>query len=117
MSEDCWALASAVEIFGNIFENSAAPEREQHGVIGVVVARPHATGWFLSAHHRPDLDPDEVEHFAEFARVRCYLLLTAGPTAETWTPGPGDDDWLAWSLADQFEVAESVPDAVPADWR
>jgi hypothetical protein len=85
-----------------------------------VIARPHATGWFLSAHHRPELDAGEVEHFAEFARVRAYLLLTQGPTTETWSPGGGTDDWVAWvawSLVDEFRVAELVPDAVPADWR
>jgi hypothetical protein len=110
MKDDEWALAGAVEVFANL----ADPDPKH---LGVVIARRCATGWFLSAHHRPGLDPDEIEHFAEFARVRAYLLLTQGPTVHTWTPGSGFDDWLAWSGRDEFDVAELVPDAVPADWR
>jgi hypothetical protein len=110
MTDDWWALAGAVQVFNDLADSD--PTR-----VGAVVARPHATGWFLSAHHRPDLDAADVEHFAEFARVRAYLLLTQGPTAQTWTPGCGNDDWVAWSLVDEFRVAELVPDAVPADWR
>jgi hypothetical protein len=62
------------------------------------------------------MDSASVEHFAEFARVRAYLLLTQGPTARTWAPGPGDR-WVAWLPAEYAEAAAAIPDAVPADWR
>jgi len=105
---DMWALAAAVEVVADLDEPDA-------GRIGVVVARPHPSGWFLSAHHRRDLPPEQAAHFAEFARVRCYLLLTQGPTAQTWQPGAGVDDWVAWSVADDV-AATPLPDAVPAHW-
>jgi hypothetical protein len=104
-----WAVAGGIELFADLDE----PDRRQ---VGVVVARPHPTGWFLSAHVRPEMDSASIEHFAEFARVRAYLLLTQGPTARTWAPGLGDR-WVAWLPAEYAEAAAAIPDAVPADWR
>ncbi|MDT4984408.1 MAG: hypothetical protein QOF95_1898, partial [Pseudonocardiales bacterium] len=54
-----WAVAGGIELFADLDE----PDRRQ---VGVVVARPHPTGWFLSAHFRPEMDSASVEHFAEF---------------------------------------------------
>jgi hypothetical protein len=109
MRDSYWVVAGAIELYADLEE----PDR---GREGVVVARPHPTGWFFSAHHRPNLDSASVEHFAEFARVRAYLLLTQGPSVGTWAPGPGDD-WIAWSPAECAEATALIPDAVPADWH
>jgi hypothetical protein len=109
MRDSYWTIAGAIELIADLKES------DPRGV-GVVVAHPHPTGWFFSAHHRRDLDTASIEHFAEFARVRACLLLTQGPTVSTWAPGPGDD-WVAWCPAESAEVAALIPDGVPADWR
>jgi hypothetical protein len=111
-----WQLADGIELFADL-DPAAAPAEADGRCLGAVVARPHLTGWFFSAHHRADLGAEELAHFAEFARVRVYLLLTEGPKAATWAPGAGDDDWVAWSREDHLDLADAIPDAVPAHWR
>ena len=110
MLDHRWQLVADIELFADLGDPD--PQR-----VGMVRARPHPTGWFLSGHHRADLAADEVANFAEFARVRAFLLLSQGPTVATWAPGPGSDDWIAWWVVPRLEAAEQVPDAVPADWR
>ena len=109
MLDDYWRLASGIELYGDL-----NCDDERH--LGLVLARPHATGWFFSAHHRPGMAPEELICLAEFAKVRAYLFLTQGPTSTTWVAGPRCDEWIAWSLAEQPDVAGLVPDAVPANW-
>jgi hypothetical protein len=84
--------------------------------IGVIIAQRHATGWFIHAKYRADAPAAEFEHFKEFIAVRVYLLLTHGPQLETWDRGENDGEWLApWAIT-QREIADLMPDTVPADW-
>lgn len=111
-----WQLAEGIELFPDL-DPAMQPGAADGGYVGAVVARPHATGWFFSAHHRADLDAEQLANFAEFARVRVSLFLTEGPRAATWAPGAGDDDWVAWSREQELDLADAIPDAVPARWR
>ena len=61
--------------------------------MGVVIARPHATGWFVSARCRHGLDSAEVETFKDFVTARVYLLLQEGPRPGAWTRGESDEEW------------------------
>lgn len=85
-------------------------------VVGVVHARPHPAGWFFRAEHRPGLAADERAEFAEFVAVRVFLLLTEGPVVGTWAPGDGEDDWVAVAERAHLDLADLVPDVVPAHW-
>ena len=108
MLDDYWQLASGIELYADL-------ESNDDRLLGMVLARPHPTGWFFSAHHRPGMAREELTHFAEFAKVRVYLLLTQGPAPTTWVPGPRRHEWIAWSFAGRPDVA-LIPDAVPANW-
>lgn len=110
MLDPRWNLVDRIETFA---DSHVDPSVE----MGYVRARQHATGWFLSAHPGPDLTAEQRRDFAEFAKVRCYLLLTQGPTVATWTPGDGDDDWFARATVDGADLTELLPDVVPAHWR
>jgi hypothetical protein len=111
-----WDLVDGIELFADLDAEGARAGDGATPCVGAVMARPHPTGWFFSAHHRPDLRPEEIANFAEFARVRVYLFLTEGPRVTTWRPGAGDD-WVAWSRENHLELVDEIPDAVPANWR
>jgi hypothetical protein len=109
-----WTLAEGIEAFPDLAE---LPGPWEPGIVGVAVARPHQTGWFLSGHVRANLTPDERNDFTEFAKVRAFVLLRHGPQAGLWEPAANDDDWLARMPADEWRVADHVPDGLPAHWR
>lgn len=108
-----WELVNDIELFPDL--DVLAGVQPSDRCLGAVVARPHPTGWFLSAHHRHDLESEDLEHFAEFARVRALLLLTEGPRASTWQPF-GDTAWIAWSMDEHLDLIDEIPDAIPAGW-
>lgn len=111
MLDDYWRLATGIELYADIEAfTDAGIDAGAGRHLGMVLARPHATGWFFSAHHRPGMNPQELTDLAEFAKVRAYLLLTRGPTPTTWVPGPRHGEWIAWLFADRTNVAASVPD-------
>jgi hypothetical protein len=84
--------------------------------IGVIIAQRHATGWFLQATYRADAPDAEFEHFREFIAVRVYLLLTQGPRSPAWSRGENDGRWVASWVITQCEIADLMPDTVPAHW-
>jgi hypothetical protein len=105
-----WHVVAGIELFADLGDADSNHR-------GVVRARPHPAGWFISAHHHPDITADELAHLAEFARVRAYLLSTAGPTVDTWTPSQGQDNWIAYWDVDALDVAVPIPDTVPTQWQ
>lgn len=91
-----WELAASIQL-------TPATETLDPQHFGVVTARPHPTGWFISARYRSGLSTAQVDDFAEFVRVRTYLLLTSGPDATTWQADDGGT-FYAWC-----ERAETIP--------
>jgi hypothetical protein len=90
-----WELARSVEV--------VAVHWWGRPVDGVVLARQHATGWFLKAEHRSDLDAATRVDFSEFLLVRVYLLLTRGPAAGGWVASRPEGLWRV-----DFTAAEDV---------
>jgi hypothetical protein len=62
---------------------------------GVVVARQHPTGWFISARYRPSLSAAEIDEFASFTEMQAHLLLESGPQDPSWQPD-ASGRWLAY---------------------
>lgn len=91
--DETWELAQSIQ-------PTPAGETLPPGRNGVVIARPHPTGWFVSARYRPDLAVDDLEDFAVFAQVRTYLLLADGPRELTWEPDPAGG-WRAYCVRTQ----------------
>jgi hypothetical protein len=102
-----WQLAESIQITHD----------GEGGHLGTVSARPHSTGWFISARSRSDLTPHEAEHFREFVSLRVYLLLTQGAQPQVWEPQE-DGSWITRPAEELHELEESklVPDTVPAAW-
>jgi hypothetical protein len=78
-----------------------------HDYQGMVTARGHATGWFISARYRPSLTTEERADLADFVRVRTFLLLEHGPQPAPWER---DDSgaWRAYSVASQLRPRERI---------
>jgi hypothetical protein len=83
-----WAIATSVPIGCGAADTEA-------DIVGVVTARRHATGWFISATRRAGISAEDVEDFAHFVTVRVYLLLHCGPGRGTWTSDGPQDQWHA----------------------
>jgi hypothetical protein len=60
---------------------------------GLLIARPHPTGWFVWAVRRDDLTDEDLGYLRELVVVRTYLLLRQGPGATVWSPIPGHAEW------------------------
>lgn len=87
-----------------------------HGdILGLVVARRHPTGWFLSARCRSGLAPADHENLREFITVRVYLLLRGGPTTGSWAQ-TGPTEWLARFGKEDRVLDVHVPEVVPLGW-
>jgi hypothetical protein len=84
---DNWLLAESLQL-------TPANHPLGAGYHGIVTARPHPTGWFISARYRVDLAAGDLADFAEFARVRSYLLLENGPRKPAWELAE-DRSWRA----------------------
>lgn len=98
--DDNWRLAESMQLTPAAVE--LPPEHH-----GVVTARSHPTGWFVSARYRPGLDAGELQDFAEFVRVRTYLLLEKGPQDSVWE-NIGDGSWHAVCVASRLELPEDI---------
>ena len=77
IDDERWALAGSIQL-------TPAAEALDPELAGVITASPHPTGWFISARYRSGLSATDLRDFAEFVRVRTYLLLANGPVATTW---------------------------------
>jgi hypothetical protein len=75
---------------------------------GMILGRQHATGWFISAQHDPDLSETDRADFAQFVMVRTYLLLKDGPRQDLWEPGD-DGWWRTYCLPTRINVDSAVP--------
>lgn len=80
-------------------------------VEAVLVADRHPTGWFVHALRRDDLLDSDVDAVRELVTVRTFLLLTRGPEAPVWHPGPEADQWrsFSFSLAGELTDLDDVP--------
>lgn len=107
--EAAWQLAEGIQV------TPADGDYGHH--LGAVTARPHPTGWFISARARPDLSDIESEQFRSFVVLRTYLLLTQGPQPQVWEPMDGGG-WAAYPAEElvELEPTELIPDTVPAGW-
>jgi hypothetical protein len=104
-----WEIARSVQVA------PAALDGRRH--LGVVVARPHATGWFLSARFRRGLHAQHIEQFTTFVRLRVYALLHEGPDDAGWARGETDGEWRAYAVPNSAGCVEGVPEIVPPEWH
>lgn len=88
-----WAIAMCVPIGPGAVDVDS-------GILGVVTARKHSTGWFISASHHAGMSHEEIADFRHFVSVRVYLLLYYGPGVDTWAPEGSNGRWRAY-LRDQ----------------
>ena len=101
-----WEMANSIQI------TPAELGDEQHH-LGVVIARPHATGWFVSARCRHGLDGAEVDTFKDFVTRRVYLLLQEGPKRDAWTAGSSGEEWHAHAVAGANDSGSKMSDTIP----
>jgi hypothetical protein len=101
-----WEMAQSIQITPSEFEG----EREH---VGVLIARPHATGWFISARCRRGLHAGELKHFQNFVARSAYLLLQEGPRPGTWAQGHSEQEWRAYAGHDS---AGQEPEVIPSQW-
>jgi hypothetical protein len=97
-----WEMANSIQI-----TPTDLGDEQQH--VGVVIARPHATGWFVSARCRHGLGGAEVETFKDFVTARVYLLLQEGPRPGAWTRGESDDEWRTHAVVGTHDASRSRP--------
>ncbi|MDQ2748444.1 MAG: hypothetical protein ABI775_08790 [Pseudonocardiales bacterium] len=100
--EVAWAVAEGTQIAPGLFKDD---ER-----IGVIVARPHRTGWFVSAHHRMGLDDAHMVKLREYVTVHVFGLLWRGPLEAAWTHHPATDFWSADISTDSVRDLQPLPD-------
>jgi len=105
-----WEMARSIQVTPSDFDG------ESHHT-GVLIARPHATGWFISARCRRGLRADELTRFKEFAARNAYLLLQEGPHTGPWAQGKSDQEWRAYSGLDTRDSVEQVPEVIPSQWQ
>ena len=102
---DLWEVAASTPV-------SRTDEPGSGDEVGVLVARRHATGWFVHGLRSSSLPPEEAEDFAAFVTVRVYQLLLAGPRHPVWERGPAHHEWRA--VLTRPEAREgAVPDTPP----
>lgn len=99
--DDNWMLASSVQL-------TPALTGLDEGQHGAVTARVHPTGWFISARYKPDLATVDLEDFAEFVRVRVYLLLENGPSDQVWQPAKDERAWRASCTPSSLDMPDVV---------
>jgi hypothetical protein len=100
-TKDHWELARSIQI-------TPAREPLPPSHQGVIVARRHPTGWFISARHAPELNDTERADFEQFVMVRAYLLLKEGPRPDLWKPAD-DGNWRAYCLPAHINVDGAIP--------
>ena len=84
---------------------------------GAVIAARHPTGWFVHALRSRWMSGHEARHFAEFVKVRVFLLLAGGGRPQAWGAAQDGSEWRAFSLAREAEAVRAVPDQLPARWE
>ena len=104
-----WEMASSIQLTPSAFDGD-----EDH--MGVLIARPHATGWFVSARCRPGLAGHELDQFRKFASHTAYLLFQEGPTTGSWVPSARAEEWQAFLDADTRDLAVQIPETIPSQW-
>lgn len=97
-----WAIAMRVPI-----ETSAVDV--DGDIVGVVMARRHPTGWFISASRRTGMSKEEVADFGHFVSVRVYILLHCGPGVDTWASDVSSGQWRAYLRGEARPQAAHVP--------
>jgi hypothetical protein len=108
-TDDFWDLARSVDVAPGCL--GLAQDR-----LGVVVARAHATGWFIRASFRDGLAPRDTAVFKEFVTQRVYVLLQDGPRSDAWVRRTGDE-WVAYCGADMAVGLTDIPPTVPPHWQ
>lgn len=95
------------------------PVAQQHcsrdnAMLGLVSARRHPTGWFVSAQLRPGAPPDDVVDFRHFITVRVYLLLRYGPQVGVWSRDSSSDGehCQAGFRAEMPRLPREIPDSL-----
>jgi hypothetical protein len=86
-------------------------------IYGAVIAARHPTGWFVHALRSPWMSGHEARHFAEFVKVRVFLLLVGGQRPQAWGAAQDGSEWRAFSLARDAEAVRAVPGQLPASWQ
>lgn len=104
-----WAMASGVPVL----DDRLIAARH---IVGLVEARRHPTGWFVSARYRRGTPSEEVLNFRHFVTVRVYLLLRLGPHVGVWDQDELGDVWQAQMGDETRLLPRLVPDGVPLDW-
>lgn len=97
-----WAIAMSVPIEPDAVDVDG-------DIVGIVTARRHATGWFISASHRTGMSIEEVADFGHFVSVRVYILLHCGPGVDTWAPDGSTGRWRAYLLGEARTQTAHVP--------
>lgn len=106
-----WEVAASTQVFSADRDTVVGLVREcdseagDGGLDGVLIARSHPTGWFISAVRRADLPDEDLACFHEVVTVRTYLLLRQGPASRVWSPVPATDEWRSAIPSFAVEVA------------
>ncbi|MEP7035658.1 MAG: hypothetical protein ABI934_08720 [Actinomycetota bacterium] len=117
-----WEVASNTEIWTSDAATLAELAGGCYGVdqneqiYGAVIAARHPTGWFVHALRSRWMSGHEARQFAEFVKVRVFLLLVGGARPQVWGASQDGSEWRAFSLARDAEAVGSVPDQLPATW-
>ncbi len=101
-----WDMAQSIQITPSDFDG----DRDHDGVL---IARPHEAGWFISARCRPGLGAGDRKQLQKFVARSAYLLLQEGPHAGSWSQRDSDQEWRAYAGHDG---AGQEPEVSPSQW-
>ncbi len=111
-----WELAASTQVFVSTRETVVRLVREVHAeagervLDGVLIARRHPTGWFLSALRCDDVPAHDRDHFRELVTVRSYLLLRDGPEPRLWGVAHVGHEWRSAATSLVVDLADLVRD-------
>jgi hypothetical protein len=100
-TDEHWELARSIQI-------TAADEPLPPNRHGMIVARRHPTGWFISARRAPDLNGADRAALERSVMVRAYLLLKEGPRPHLWNRAD-DGSWRTYCLPAQIDLDGAIP--------
>jgi hypothetical protein len=113
-SDPLWQVAASTQVFAadratvDILTRQVEAEDVDLVYDGLLIARPHPTGWFLWAVRRDDLHQEALGHFRELVTVRAFVLLSQGPVPRLWTPMPvGHPEWRSPAPSLSAELSEA----------
>jgi hypothetical protein len=104
-----WDLARSIQVTPSTFEG----DRDH---VGVLIARSHPTGWFVSVRCRPGLPQSEIDDLQDFAARRSYLLFQQGPQAGSWTAATEGREWRSFVDSGARGQGVELPEILPAEW-